>query len=193
MTPTAYPLAWPNGRPRKTSHKAGQFRSGNSPLSLADAVRRVESEAAKIGATWLLISTNIQPTLSGRPDVNVRDVGVCVYFTLRGEQFAMACDTYSAVAQNLAAIAAHLDAVRAQERYGVATTAESLRAFSALPPPVAEPSKPHWTEVFGIMRTVATKESVNAMWRVKIKAAGQDPSAQAILNIARDEALKELS
>ena len=41
-----------------------------------------------------------------------------LYFHLKKQPYAMACDRYTTVADNLAAIAAHIDAVRAIERHG---------------------------------------------------------------------------
>jgi hypothetical protein len=100
----------------------------------------------------------------------------------------MACDTYTEVAQNIAAIANHIEATRRIERYGVATAAETLRAFQALPPPVQEAPKTPWWVVFGVDSMTTDVDVIQAIYRVKARQAGSEAALLA-LNLARDEAL----
>ena len=164
--PPAFPLAWPVGKPRTPAaqRKAGKFRSSGRELTVAVAAARVEDELQKLGARWPLISSNVELTLSGRPRSGQRepdDRGVCVYFQMGGKPYAMACDRYTTVADNLAAVAAHIDATRAIERHGVATAAETLQAFQAL----AAPGAAHWTATLGLSRDQATPETIKAAHR----------------------------
>lgn len=157
MTSTApqrYPLAWPSHRPRTLSHrrKAGQFKTYGKFLNPAEAMDRVQEELDRLGGKNPLLSTNLELRVDGRPRGDrsaPADPGVCLYFSLKGAPIALACDTYTITAQNIAALAKHLEATRAIERYGVATAAESLQAFSALPPPGGVAVRP-WREVFGL-------------------------------------------
>jgi hypothetical protein len=202
MTPQAYPLAWPQGRPRTPNgqRKAGAFKSNGSALTVSVAAGRVEDEIAKLGGRYLLISSNVEVTLSGRPRSGQRepeDRGVCVYFQLAGKPYAMACDRYLTVADNLAAIAAHVDATRKIERHGVATAAETLQAFQALPAPADAPRVRPWREVMCVPVGFCRPEDVRHQYRVL--AAERHPDApggshekMAELNAARDAALKEL-
>lgn len=192
MNPQAYPLAWPAGKPRTAAHrrKHGTFRSNGSPLTNAVAADRVEVELDRLGAIYPVISSNVEVTLSGRPRSGQKapeDPGVCVYFQLAGKPYAMACDGYTKVADNLAAIAAHIDATRAIARYGVASAAETLQAFQALP----SPKKAH--EILGVS-PLASEAEVRAAWRKAIAAAhpdqGGSEAAAAALNAARDELLR---
>lgn len=195
--PSAYPLAWPTGKPRTpaAARKAGKFSHRGSDLTVAVAAGRVEDELQKLNARWPLISSNVELTLSGRPRSGQRepeDRGVCVYFHLGGKPFAMACDRYLSVADNLAAIAAHLDATRTQERHGVATAAETLMAFQALP----APGGAHWTAVLGLTRETATPESIKGAHRSLLSGAHPDQGGShdrmAEINAARDAALKDI-
>lgn len=195
--PPAFPLAWPVGKPRTPSaaRKSGKFSHRGSDLTVAVAAGRVEDELQKLNARWPLISSNVELTLSGRPRSGQRepeDRGVCVYFQLGGQPFAMACDRYLTVADNLAAIAAHLDATRTQERHGVATAAETLMAFQALPSPGAA----HWTAVLGLTRESATADAIRSAHRGLLTGAHPDQGGthdrMAEINAARDAALKEL-
>lgn len=213
--PTRYPLAWPAHRPRTplAKRRASQFRTrsreGRSvPLSVAEALDRIEYEMARLDATYPLISTNVEPRLDGRPrsgQAAPTDAGVCVYFNLAGKPIALACDTYFTVEGNLGAVAAHLEATRAIARHGVATAAETLQAFSALPPPgngpAAAPQRP-WRAVMGFSAGWETGEDcldreeavgiVQARYRRQAQALGPEHPDLKDLNVARDAALKEL-
>lgn len=195
--PPAFPLAWPPGKPRTQTaqRKNGKFRHNGSDLTVAVAAGRVEDELQKLGARWPLISSNVELTLSGRPRSGQRepdDRGVCVYFQLAGRPYAMACDRYTTVADNLAAIAAHIDATRAIERHGVATAAETLQAFQAL----AAPGSAHWTTTLGLTRETTTADTIKAAHRRLLAGAHPDQGGShdrmVEINAARDAAMKEI-
>ena len=190
MNPSAYPLAWPAGKPRTSPNhrKTGKFNSAGRAMTNATAADRVEAELDRLGAVYGLISSNVEVTLSGRPRSGQRvpdDPGVCVYFQLKGKPYAMACDRYTTVADNLAAIAAHIDATRAIDRHGVASAAETLTVFQALPSP------PSCWEILGVAPG-AGEAAVEAAYRAQAKVAhpdsGGSTAQMAALNAARDAA-----
>ena len=116
--------------------------SGNAQLSVADACGRVFDELEKMGVTddKVVISTNVEPRLDSRPRSGRKepeDVGVAVYWTdLSNSSRCIAVDIYNRVADNLAAIAATLDALRAIERHGGAEILNrAFAGFVALPAP----------------------------------------------------------
>lgn len=211
--PTRYPLAWPIGRPRRTAgFKNGNFKRDGRWVSVADAIGRIQNEVRLFGGSGLLVSTNIAYKRDGMPYSNQKDPedrGVCVYFQMKGTPYAIACDQYTAVADNLAAVAAHIAATRAITRYGVATAAETLQAFAALPPPPgmaqAAPARPQrpWREVLGLkasfpgdMDPEDAATIIRARWARESKNAhpdlvGGSIEAMAEINDARDAALKE--
>ena len=136
----AYPLAWPAHRPRRKASErvrgdfsetvAGSAKS--RPVSVSTAYDRLERQVELLGGVYFLLSTNLELRKDGVPRRDrgsPADPGACVYFQLKGSPYALACDTYTDVGQNIAALANHIDALRRQERYGVATAAESLRAW----------------------------------------------------------------
>ena len=190
--PTHFPLAWPQGRPRAKSRAFGSFRSGDKRISVAVAVERLEAELGRLGARYPLLSTNIETTLSGRPRSSAprpADPGVCVYFQLDGKPYALACDRYTEVADNVAAIAAHVDATRAITRHGVASAAETLQAFQALPAP------PTWREVLDLSGKPSAAQVDTAYRRLaaqRHRDRGGSDAAMAELNAARDAARLEL-
>lgn len=202
----AYPLQWPQGRPRKPagSRKRASFgkkinNGQHQYLTVADALERLQDELDRIGARYPVISTNLEPRLDGRPRSGQAEPkdgpGVALYFDLAGKPHCMPCDTYDRVADNIAAIAKHIEATRAIERYGVATMSEMFAGFTALPAPGA---KRTWRQVFGF----GPSEPISAAYlndRFRAKSKGAHPDAQggsveamAELNQARAEALKEI-
>jgi hypothetical protein len=190
--PSRYPLAWPANKPRTPAsrRKVGKFSSAGAPLSIAYAVGRVQREVDRLGGRYALLSSDLQLRQDGLPrsvQGEPSDPGICLYFQMAGKPYAMACDTYTKVAQNLAAIAAHIEATRAIERYGVATAAETLQAFQALP----APKRPH--EILGVARD-ASEPEVRAAWRRLIAEHHPDQGGSekraAELNAARDAMLK---
>jgi hypothetical protein len=206
--PPRFPLAWPPGRPRRPPGRrvAGDF-SRNLPegmakrtrkVNLGEAALRCEEEVERLGGRWAVLSTNVELRLDGRHKAMVpMDPGACLYFELKGIPHAMACDSFTEVEQNVAAIAAHLKAVRAIERYGVGSSAESLQAFAALPAPAhVKPARPWWS-VLGVARDSVDAADVRAMFQVRAKKAhpdkGGSAEAMAELNVALAEALKELA
>lgn len=205
-TPDRFPLAWPAHRPRTPSsqRRRGQFKSKGKPLSPAEAMVRVEDELERVGGRHLVLSSNLELRLDGRPRGDraaPADPGVCLYFALKNEPFALACDTYTEAAQNIAALAAHLQATRAITRYGVASAAEQLQAFSALPPPASAARS--WRDVLGFepnfpgeLSVIEAKALIDIRHKTRLKAAHPDKGgtteAAAELNAAKDAAYAEL-
>lgn len=168
----AYPLKWPSGRPRTKSQDRRRpiFRSaregrGLEPISVAMAMERLERELDLLRARYPVVSTNIELTLrgtprSGRPEPS--DPGVAVYFELNGKPHCLPCDRYRTVGANIAAIAAHIEATRAIERYGVADLGQMFAAFQALP----SPEMMDWRAVLQLHREPrATLAGVDSAYR----------------------------
>lgn len=207
-TPRNYPLQWPSHRPRKTAsqRQTGNFKRDRASITIPSALDRLEAELDRLGAHHVILSTNVEPRLDGRPrggTAQPSDPGVCAYFSLAGKPFALACDTYSSVAQNIAALAAHVESTRAISRYGVASAEETLNAFSALPPPAAAPTTKPWREVLGFLPNFPegldaedAKDLIQSRWKRGVTALGGPDGGQAAavadINVARDQALAEI-
>lgn len=208
----AYPLAWPAGWPRTPSvkRKDAQFgktemklsSSGNGSswrtkrrLSIEDAIKRVRIELERLGVDAredMIVSTNLKLNLAGIPRGNQgepADPGVAVYFQKpRQPTRVMAIDAYSRVADNLGAIAATLEAMRAIERHGGAQILDrAFTGFEALPAPHS-----CW-DILGLSPG-ASEKAINDAFRDRAKRAhpdaGGSDAAMAELNRARDEALQ---
>lgn len=204
-----YPLSWPDGWPRAKGRKAAQFGTSRHTavgsrekkrLTIADGMERVIEELEALGVNArddALISTNLRLNLSGLPrgdQGEPSDPGVAVYWQRKNQPMrVMAIDVYYRVADNLGAIAATLNAMRAIERHGGAQILErAFTGFDALPPPQAKVGRPWWV-VLNLLPD-ATTDAIEYAYRAAAKRAHPDAggshAAMAELNAARDEALK---
>lgn len=192
MTINAYPLQWPAGWKRTDSHyrRAGRFGrarkqkydgswESSRPVTLTEAVDRVLAELQRMGVERqdVVLSTNVRTRLDGLPRSGERepdDPGAAVYWQEAiGPSRVMAIDQYDRVADNLAAIAATLDAMRAIERHGGAEILErAFTGFVALPAP-GDGSPRDWWDVLGVART-ATLDEARAAYRRAASAAHPD-------------------
>jgi len=143
------PLQWPQGYPKTTARKLAQFGArresgGFRSLNMTEATRRLRDELARHGVrdhdVDVVISTNLNVGVSGLPRADQGepgDPGVSVYWeTSGGKTRNMAIDIYTRVADNIAAVAATLEAMRAIERHGGKVIQDKAFAgFDALPAP----------------------------------------------------------
>lgn len=149
MTPnserTNYPLSWPEHWPRTDKYrvKSAQFHD----KTIASAVDILVKEVNRLNGRYvtfddpkLIISTNLRPKLGGLPasgQAQPTDKGVAVYFDLKlpnkAIPVALACDRWDRVEHNLYAIAKHIEALRAQERWGVGKVEQAFRGYVAIP------------------------------------------------------------
>lgn len=216
MPQSAFPLSWPVGWKRvpPALRKPGRFGSlmqRRSPIGDAtqatkadmtvfDAVARILHQLKLFNVPdWqVIISTNVPLRRDGYPRSGERepaDPGAAVYWRddlTKGDR-VIAADIYTRVADNLAAIAATLDAMRAIERHGGAEILQrTFTGFTALPPPAAGP---HWSDVLQVSRD-ASLDDIQRSYRALAKhyhpdAPNGSEKMMAALNAARDDALRE--
>jgi hypothetical protein len=199
-TPTRYPLQWPEGWKRVPSYlrKSATFKRQGKALSVFDGVQRVLDELERLGvhADDVIVSTNLQTRLDGFPRSNQArpgDPGVCVYWqkSTKEPMRCMAVDRYDEVQDNLAAVAATLEAMRSIERHGGAAILDrAFTGFAALPAPPSG-GQDCWT-VLGVPRTATAAEIRVAHARlasIHHPDKGGDPGRMAAINRARDDAL----
>lgn len=209
---TAYPLCWPDGwRRMPARHRtAGKFRNGvggwrgdeanryyHSParVTIAEGISRVLVELERMGIDRqdVLISTNVQTRLDGLPRSGQRapeDPGAAVYWRDPDGRNArcMAVDRYDTVADNLAAIAATLEAMRAIERHGGAEILD--RAFSGF---IALPAPEQPWQVLGVPMQAARSDVDAAYRRLAMQHhpdRGGDQAEMSRINAARDAMLE---
>lgn len=197
-TVTRYPLSWPVGWKRTAGNQRqrAKFQQRGTDISVWGAVQRLSAEIERLGGRNPILSTNLQTRLDGLPysnQGNPQDPGAAVYFQLKGQDRCLACDTWNTVAGNIAALAAHIDALRRIDRYGVGTIEQAFAGYAALPAPAAD-----WRTVFGFgdARLVQLDE-VERRYRELAQKAHPDKGGtdqeMARLNVAIESARAELA
>ncbi len=196
-TATAFPLAWPAAKPRARSRRSSAFSHRGSAIDVDTARRRLRDELARIGAKDVILSTNIRLRVDGTPGVDQKaaayDPGAALYFKHKGKDVVLAVDTFLKVAENIAALAAHIEATRAIERYGVGSLEQMFTGFTALPPAT---SVNDWREELQNPRDLAEAEENyrHLMLRHHPDVAGPSSTAKAAaLNAAIALARKALA
>lgn len=190
-----YPLSWPAGWKKTDRYKRRRaaFRTRGQSLSMAAAIQRLSGELSRLGASGEILSTNVETRLDGLPRSNQpepSDSGAAVYFTLKGKPRCLACDTWDRVADNVAAIAQHIDALRRIDRYGVGTMEQAFAGYAALPAQAAS-----WFTVLEFdtpPREWAVIElRYKSLARVHHPDAGGNTETMAKINTAYDTAREE--
>ncbi len=155
MAVERYPLFWPNGwkRTNPSERQRGHFakhstehtaasdgstskRISTRPLTAVDAAMRLQREIDRLGGSDGVLSTNLKLRIDGVPtakQIDPSDPGAAVYFDLNRKPVCLACDKWDRVADNIAAIAQHIDALRRIERYGIGTMEQAFAGYQALP------------------------------------------------------------
>lgn len=201
-----FPLQWPVGWKRTPagSRMPARFgvRRASMPggyaskqwLSVADALARLQSELRMLGAAGEVLSTNVVLRLDGLPRSGQpapADPGAAVYFTLKGKPRCLACDRWTRVADNIAAIAAHVEAIRAVDRYGVGTMDQAFAGYAQL-----QAGPDDWRSVLGLGHDSVTMGDVDEAFKRLARTAHPDAGGtdadMARLNQAREIARAEL-
>lgn len=196
---TRCPLTWPSGWRRipALDRRPAVFKNARNQVSIAVAIDRVLHELyllCKASGDDVLISTNVSTRRDGMPRSDrgePHDPGAAVYWQAGKQRRCMAADRYDRVADNLAAIAATLEAMRAIERHGGAAILDrAFTGFAALPAPE------QWFEVLGVSSNATHAEILRAHSRLAMllhpDRPGGDDAQMARVNVARDEGLAQL-
>lgn len=194
MDAERYPLSWPAGWPRTKGRKGAAFSSGSGRVSVATAIERLEKQLRLLGTTSELLSSNVETRLDGRirgdREPTNGDPGVAVYFKLKGKDRCLACDRYYRVADNIVAIAKHIDALRRIDRYGVGTIDQAFAGYAQLPQQAAS-----WFTVLEFEEPPKNWDVVEARYkslaRMHHPDRGGDPETMAKINAAYQTARTE--
>lgn len=142
----------------------------------------------------IVISTNIPTRLDGIPRSDKShgtDPGVAVYWRKAKKTQCIAVDRYTKPEDNLAAVAATLEAMRAIERHGGSEILD--RAFTGF---VALAAPEQWFEVLGVSAGCSVGQIQDAYRALAMKHhpdKGGDTNEMARINAARDAGLEARS
>lgn len=191
-----YPDQWPRGRAKEGGLKQAAWKHYGKRLNFDQAVSRLAEQVTlvtKPGRNWrmteLTLGTNFELRIDGRPRRDRGypfDTAVTFFFELDGQPHVLACDRWNRIEDNIAAIAAHIEALRGQERWGVSDLKQAFAGHVALPAPAPSGSEPWW-QVLGV-RPDATDSEIDQAWRDKMRTAhpdrpgGSEAAAQRLNN-----------
>lgn len=199
-----HPLRWPLSRPRSKTLEKARFAQTRK---LGAALSELGLELLRLEAIDWQITTNLyfgafaklterlfpEAVRKAVAKVQPTDPGVAVYFTVKGKDYCLCCDKYNRVEDNVWAIALHISAVRALERYGVGTRFENLGGYQLKAGSTA--AQMSWPGILGV-ELPTTKEVVMQRYRdlVKFKHpdAGGSHEEFVLLQRAMEEAIKYL-
>ena len=169
---------------------SGRSYDTKEALSVSEATKRLMRELDLLGAANEVLSSNVALRLDGLPrsgQGEPADPGVALYFSLFGKDTVLACDKWDRVADNIVAIAKHIEALRGMDRWGVGTLEQAFTGYQALPAPE------QWWQVLGVS-SGATEAEIKAAYRGLAPKAhpdsGGSDAAMARLNTARDDGLR---
>lgn len=199
-----YPLAWPIGWPRTEWQKRRASSFGMTTevngikrrvaINMRTAIDRLMAELDRIGAADPILSTNVELRLDGLPMGNRADpgdVGVAVYFRHKGRPIVFACDKWSTVAENITAIAQHIDAIRRMDRYGVGRLEQALAGYQRM-----LSGRRAWFDVLGFKEPPTHWATIERAYKELVVAhhpdRGGDVARATEINEAFQQARQEL-
>lgn len=188
----AYPLNWPLTWPRTDYPERSRFG-----VSFAVARDELLSELDMLGATDVVISSNVELRRDGLPYANrpePTDTGVAIYFTIDGRQQCIPVDRWDRVKDNLRAAGLTIAALRGLERWGAKHMVDAAFAgFAALP--AGGTSGEAWWEVLRVSRHI-NDEDLRHTYLMLVKEShpdsGGDPERFLAIQMAYDQAVREM-
>jgi hypothetical protein len=187
----AYPLTWPDGYGRTKEPQRSRFRDYSSFGYVRDGLI---DELRKLGATKVIISTNIEINRSGQPYSGRKepnDSGVAAWFFMDKETRVIACDAWESVRENMAALKNTVGALRGIDRWGASQILDRIfRGFAALPAPMV--AKRSWRDVMGFSEIEEiTRSDVKARFNRLAKTRHPDHGGDTTQFAELHEAYKE--
>lgn len=208
---SAYPLEWPSAWRRTAHRRDGMFgmrrrtQEGTNhfmeKVPIRNGVERIQEQLDSMGVNDndVVISTNVALRLDGLPrsdQGNPADPGAAVYWRSGKKTNCMASDQYARLADNLAAIAVTLYAMRLIKRHGGSEILDrAFIGFKMLPQPK------QWWQVLGLKTDAPTAAEIRAAHISLAKQfhpdlnganSGGDDWRMARINQARDEGLERI-
>jgi hypothetical protein len=191
-----YPLHWPDHIERCSRRETGRFKTA-FPTALNNVRKSLQLFGSDSGKKLEILALSSNVTLGVQKPA---DPGVAIWFRWGGmgtaEPLCIPVDRYTTVEANLQAIHHVIEARRVELRHGtLALLRASFRGFLALPAPSAARA---WREVLDLIgESHPARDQIERHYLIKARSAHPDAGGSdeemAALNVARDQALKEIS
>lgn len=193
--PKSYPLVWPSNwrRTRPDRRQRAKFRKETSrrsdsgtayttvaAVSVAAAFERLSRELDRLGAGRIVVSTNLTLRIDGAPrsgQPEPHDPGVACYFRMGDKPVVLAADKWDRVADNIVAIAKHIEAMRGQDRWGVGSLDQAFGGYLQL----SAPGRPWW-EALELRGQAVDLEDAERAYRRLAKVHSDDHDRMVELN-----------
>lgn len=186
----AYPLSWPDGRPRVSRRERARFQ-----CTFAVVRDDLMNELRLLGAKMPILSTNIPVKQNGLPyagQPEPDDPGVAVYFQYKDRSHCFACDRWNRVRDNIQAIRKTIEALRGIERWGTGDMLEkSFQGFEQLPAPS---NGQDWRKVLGLGPNPTVhdvRHQYKSLARENHPDVGGDHDTMAAITAAYEQAMSE--
>lgn len=183
---TTFPLCWPNNVARTPPHSQGNPQFAERTIAVAVGfllaeINRLNNRRWDFSDESVTISSNLKLKLGGLPSGNQSepaDTGIAVYFQLRfwrgGKPYSrplvMTCDKWRKSADNIYAIAKHIESQRAQFRWGCGSVEQAFQGYVAIPERCGGDA---WWTVLGVPSSVS-KSQIEAAYKAKAKTEHPD-------------------
>ena len=194
-------LDWPRHKPRtqEEDRRRASFHSNNGLVGMDTALRRLNDQIMVLDRKYITpyVLTTGGLGRNNRPLTHVKDPGAAVYFEMFGAEIVLACDKWDRAPDNIVAIAKHIESLRGQERWGVATTKEAFAGHMALPAPMTG-SEP-WFSVLNFKDPdIVTEADIKARYRSMAKQHHPDTGdgnndRMTMLTQAKEEGLADVA
>ncbi len=163
-----YPLQWTQNQSRTKIRKRAAFKI-KSVSSAGDELFR---ELKRLGAKECIISSNLRVRMRGDgfyANQSVDDVGISVFFKLKGDNKVMSCDKWDKIEHNIWALCLSISAIRGLERWGGSSLLDGLfTGFKALP---YNPTTVNETQYF---ENVNSREELRSRYKFHAKELHPD-------------------
>lgn len=194
----SHPVQWPSDQQLTPKYEKSINRSFNAGMSVAEAIGFLQEEVnAFDGVKEAVLFTDFEdidkPARTRRVG---HDNAAMIRLKLASGTYRLACDRWVSVEQNIYALHLGLRNIRSNVSFGVGDVAKALGGYAltlAATGSSAGVTKvlEEWRLVLGLGHT-ATLDDAHAVYRRRAKSAANDQDELVRLNLAMDEAAKEL-
>lgn len=196
----AHPIQWPSDQQLTQKYEKSINRSFSAGMSTAEAIGFLQEEVNALGGVKeAVLFTDFEDI--DKPSRTRRvghDNAAVVRLKVGNGTYRLACDRWVSVEQNIYALHLGLRNIRSNVGFGVGDIAKALGGYGIIAASGAASSGnpsgkslEEWRLVLGLGHT-ATLDDAHAVYRRRAKTAANDQDELVRLNLAMDEATKEL-